>query len=123
MIQRNNSRVRRLVGVRRIALLASVTTAGIAVLARSRAATKMLTTSNSRHARARLHPKAMPVILTTELLAGAAGAAAAVWSQPVRWRHRGLASERRKRPPAGAAPAGSGAMILTGGIDRDNGKS
>jgi serine protease Do len=33
MIQRNNSRVRRLVGVRRIALLASVTTAGIAVLA------------------------------------------------------------------------------------------
>jgi hypothetical protein len=49
--------------------------------------------------------KAMPVILTTELLAGAAGAAAAVWSQAVRWRHRGLASERRKRPPAGAAPA------------------
>ena len=30
----------------------------------------------SRHARARLHPTAMPVILTTELLAGAAGAAA-----------------------------------------------
>jgi putative SOS response-associated peptidase YedK len=52
-----------------------------------------------------IHPKAMPVILTTELLAGAAGAAAAVWSQAVRWRHRGLASERRKRPPAGAAPA------------------
>src|SRR5580700_15658 len=64
--------------------------------------------------------KAMPVILTTELLAGAAGAAAAVWSQAVRWRHRGLASD----PLAGGVEPKGGPSGTATGADsfkfRDN---